>query len=605
MTIPKTDLPLGFVDFSANAVDANQDAEADIQPWADGQAVKATVVTDALRRPDDNLRKRTEMLRGVLDDHSYLLDADRHIFLKGSTVAWNATTGIPLFTGDLYIIPALTVGEPTVNVPPVGIARGTADLLDPSNTPILQLLSTLYSYEGGDRWNVEVRSGLALSVVVTGFTVLITVVDSSTTQLALLTAIQSAITAGSLEFSVSTLAGYSVGAYVKSTQAKQYFAGNWDSEAHVVTAAGLGSFFGTPANALQSGDSLCIRYDVVNETASPGGRRQSLPELTDTNADALLFNSRIHPEYLHNSIPICKVISGQLHFINGNHISHGTTGYVGGPVVHAATHAPGGNDPILSSNLTLHAANHLAAGIDPIDYSVMGGLVSPSFEMWTSADKVVQTNAFSANVAGKWYAFAAFTDDWTGSSATAHWYYYYATAGGVIRSAMYPDPSRQYMRDGSGGADVANTYLGAVYTLGYSGRIRSFRRTGRHTQYLQGNHDVATSDSLNNVIVRLNDATLDTVDASVFFPPHCSMGEVGAEVVLSGGPGTTASAVTIIGLGAFPTHHARFTDVPGYYTFFSPALVSLSAGAFAAQCVPGAGWMTSPYFTLRALGYDD
>jgi len=328
-----------FVDYTS-ASDDNQNEPESIEPILNGENVIAGVGGIA-NRPAENLRERSEVIRGVLEDLQYLADADRHLCLGGpGLVTWPGiapgNTGIPVLSDSLYIVPVLTPGLDSNN-PPVASAYGTLQL-DSIEVPDGGILCTSMrrSYSGGDQISVEVVAGTVFSVAVAadGRTILVTAIAGTTTLLEVKTAINALVDGEATQFVAATYYGAGADAHViVAPQTKQFVAGNYDGEAHLITAANLASFFAADAgaNVLREGDSLCIWYDYLIDPGTPatkGGRRQAIPENTNTTViPGAFFNSRVHPERLVNALPVAKVLDGLLFFIGGAPVPAGSTDF--------------------------------------------------------------------------------------------------------------------------------------------------------------------------------------------------------------------------------------------------------------------------------------
>jgi hypothetical protein len=289
MSIPKSGPLQPFVDFTTSK-DNNRDEEAAIQPRANNEPITATLVTDSMRRPEDNLRARTEVARGAVDDLLYLGNANQGMTLFDpgtATITWNgivANGGDGKFTisSNLYQMPFTTVGN-DANTPPVGGKFGSLTVLRADNVAIITITSIIPSWAGGDRINLTVVGGAALNcALLGGFDIVLTVIDGVTTRLQAITALNTAISS----VATATALTGADGDIVRTAQAKKYVTGNWDSEAHVITAANLASFFNVAGNPLKEGDSLCVQYSNLIENAGTGGRRQSTPENTNTTIPA-------------------------------------------------------------------------------------------------------------------------------------------------------------------------------------------------------------------------------------------------------------------------------------------------------------------------------
>lgn len=330
-----------FLDYSTNtAGDSGENNTASVLPVADGEATTAAVLT----RPTESVRQRTEAVRNVMSDALYLLDADRSLLVTGpGLVTWpgsttTAHTGIPTISDALFLVPMLTPGfAQTSPIPPVASTYGVIHLKRASDSMNSIAVSSLRrSYAGGDRISVEVAPGGAFTCVLDVENVMQRVIKIVATGATTLGAVVTALNAltplapdNTALVSAALEGGALSGDLLLTTQAKQFMAGNYDGEGHAVTPANLASFFASnPTQALAEGDTLCVSYAMVADPASTGGRRQSIPENSNTAVPAgSFFNSRVHPEKLANALPLCKVINGRLVFASGIEVPQGATSY--------------------------------------------------------------------------------------------------------------------------------------------------------------------------------------------------------------------------------------------------------------------------------------
>jgi len=326
-----------FVDFTGNTNnDTGANTVASIQPIANGEAVDGTVSG----RPGESLRQRTEAIRDVMADSLYLRDSDRNFiaFCLGG-ITWPGSTtvsasGIPVLTNTLYLVPMLTPGAIQFGAPPIASAFGVLHLKRSSDSAnAVSVTSRRRSYAAGDQINVTVTSGGSFSCsldVEIGYRRTIKIVATGSTTLgAVITALNGLIPPAPDNTQLVTAAlegGASSGDLFLAPQARQVAVGNYDAEGHQIAVSTLSSFFSSnPTQALAEGDSLCVRYDTVTDPASTGGRRQSLVENSNTSVPAgSLFNSRVHPEFLVNALPICKVFNNSLVFGTGCEIRPGS-----------------------------------------------------------------------------------------------------------------------------------------------------------------------------------------------------------------------------------------------------------------------------------------
>lgn len=325
-----------FVDFTGNTNnDTGENNAASIQPIANGEVVDATVSS----RPGESLRQRTEAIRDVMADSLYLRDADRGWLVTGPhpTITWPGSTtggdsGIPVLSNALWVLPMLTPGA-SGNTPPVASAFGVLHLKRSSDSAnSISVTSRRRSYAAGDQINVTVTSGASFSCVLdveVGLRRTIKIVATASTTLgAVITALNGLTPPAPDNTQLVTAAlegGASSGDFLLAPQARQYVTGNYDGEAHQIGVSTMSGFFSSnPTQALAEGDTLCVRYDMVTDPASTGGRRQSTLENANFNLPtSSLFNSRVHPELLPNAIPVCKVVASDLVFPGGRTIQRG------------------------------------------------------------------------------------------------------------------------------------------------------------------------------------------------------------------------------------------------------------------------------------------
>lgn len=328
-----------YVDFSDNTNnDTGANTPTSIQPIVNGEAVNQTV----LQRPSESLRQRSEAIKNVLGDSLYLRDADRALIIAGpGKVTWpgsttTANTGIPVLSDVLWILPSLTPGAAqTSPVPPVASAFGVLHLKrDSDSMDSIAVTSMRRSYAAGDQINVTVSAGAVFSCTLdtseAGYQRTIAIVATPATTLDdVILALNGLLPTApdNTQLVNAALEGGALGTdIVLDAQPKQYVAGNFDGEGHAVTPINLAAFFtAEPGSALAEGDTLCVYFDTVTDTTSTGGRRQALPENSNTAVPAgSFFNSRVNPDRLVNALPICKVIDDALVFATGADIPAGS-----------------------------------------------------------------------------------------------------------------------------------------------------------------------------------------------------------------------------------------------------------------------------------------
>ncbi len=545
-----------YVDYASGS-DTGQNNAASIEPYADGEDLTQGV----LDRPVEHLRSRSEILRGIEEDTLYLRDADRALVLGGpGLVTWagpttdgGATLGDFTLSDTLYIMPMATPGYPqTPPIPPVASQYGWLILTETGASAGVLVTSRRRNYEGGDKLSVEVVLGgiagavsVALSDLSPAGERTIVVTANAPTLTDTINALN-ALTADSpaVQLVTATLNGGAPGTDILTVpQAKQYIYGNYDGEGHAITDAVISAFFGVNNNRLAEGDSLCIQYaKIVDDVhASHSGRREAIPENSNTAVDAnALFNSRVSPDMLVNCLPICKVINGDLVFLNGYKVSTGSVAMaLGGTAAHALTHA--------------------ATGVDPIDYTSLNGLMVQGFRMYSAVvsgvNNIVIETPFRAIIEGKLRVFP-YVNTWLTDGAgdvleglvPSTWYYlyaYYDTGTAQIlfeKSTTSPDSSYT-----TKSGDVSRIYLGAFYTSATTPYIIAFYRLGRKTVYKIDNNATSDDQGYRETWTHTGDTNLTTFDLSARVPPTTRLvrifasiagGAVNSGVAVREGPAT-------------------------------------------------------------------
>lgn len=328
-----------FLDYK-NSTDNGENNTASIQPVESGEQLNQAT----LQRPSENLRQRTEAVRSFATDALFLQNADRKFVITGpGTVTWAGSTtagqnGIPVLSDVLWILPMLTPGAAQVApVPPVASAFGTLHLKRASDSmDSILVTSQRRSYAAGDQINIEVSAGTSFSCTLqtedaSAYRRTIKIVAAASTTLGtVITALNGLMPPApdNTQLVSAALEGGALNSdLVLDTQARQFVSGNYDGEGHTISPANLASFFtSNPSEALAEGDTLCVQFAMLSDTASTGGRRQAIPENSNTSIPAgSFFNSRAHPAKLVNALPICKVVNGALVFSTGVEIPAGST----------------------------------------------------------------------------------------------------------------------------------------------------------------------------------------------------------------------------------------------------------------------------------------
>lgn len=321
---------IDFKDPVNSAVTDNGEREpSSIRPIQPGEWATETVT----RRPAENLRKRTEILRTAVENLNYLADtASSMTVTGGGQVTWHglavgAAQGTFVLDEDLIVKPMFA---PFQCLPATALLDGVR-LRTYTSQPGGSAVPVPRAYSGANRITVEITvlAGATLEATVDGSPQdnLHLVVSTTTT----IQQVIDFINANTAFRSVGVAAELVSGAVatdvwgVASTTLQ--LAGAVDAEQHVITPTGLAAFFSTTTNRLQEGDTIGISYAELVMEGSYGGRRQSIAEAPEQseNCDSNIFNLRVNPEKGPQAVPIASVVNGNLVFVTGITLNTGQT----------------------------------------------------------------------------------------------------------------------------------------------------------------------------------------------------------------------------------------------------------------------------------------
>ena len=356
MVMPSIFLPSDdHIDFETSTDTGERNASSAIAPITNGEVATQTT----FRRPSENLRARTETLRTSLEDQKYLQDTDVRWIITGVddtryahryVTDWNkvidgSPSGKFVISNDIVLQPVLGVDADTKEV-----AVWTFD--DNVHSPaIFTFTSGLKSYQGGNQLRVIWQKGAAVSATLTDapqHILTITYIDATSTATEVGAAIaglgspeiknDDSLTLWSWlltgrtgpDYGSTVLKEAMFSAVVTDLNPSDYtFTKNREREKHQISPAVLVSFFATAANCLtETGDTLAIHYPYLSaplaffadDTGYVGGRRQSCtsaPRGPYVLGAGQLFNSRVEPQKIPLSIPICRRIGDDLFFVDG------------------------------------------------------------------------------------------------------------------------------------------------------------------------------------------------------------------------------------------------------------------------------------------------
>ena len=387
---------LNTIDFR-NVSDTGEPEPTAIQQVTDGEPAGQV----ALRRPTENNRSRTDVLRQVLREHVVLQDYQAQLLTGGGTITFDGAkatySGKVHLGADLMVIPFATPGG-AGTAPYVQSTYATRRLIGADVVNDILLFTSRYRQWqrpiGGaapnwaaeaDQISVEIVHTGTLSVTVGGAAnkqtnIYITINYGVTTCQQVIDAVAADLAANKLV--VVTYAGGSTSAAPAPRFTTTEWAGDYSARFLRGGAPGLvhqisddtlnnvsaGFFNLNVENPLKKGDTLAIWYDALVNLAATGGRLQSTPENLNIAIPATaLFNTRREPEKIPNCIPICKCVDDNtLVFVDGSRIIRGTpaslwwdsTHMIGGSLVDYSgwtriRYAPGAHVPPTNVQMSL------------------------------------------------------------------------------------------------------------------------------------------------------------------------------------------------------------------------------------------------------------
>ena len=331
--------------------DNGDDTTGSIQPISSSEPVGMAT----LRRPSENLRSRTEIVRSYQDDLLYYRDHQKYVLdLAGAGVlSWAGTaalggTGIVNNSTQLTIRPFLSVDTNIKGLLEVG--TNGVDAV----TYTVQV--SAYATDGMNAITVEHRNVAAQPAVLCSITagpiyrILVTLDASNVahnsaavtvavnTQIALTSALTGKLVAsdtGAPGAAAATCAETALDTRVHGAG----LAGNAtaDAEAHVLAANALSTF--TTTNPLAEGDVVAIRYEYVIEPLGgdpndpkggvPGGRAESNVARGNSSVVPCLFIAADFPAWMPGAIPLVKIVQNVAVWLDGTNLGMGTTGRPG------------------------------------------------------------------------------------------------------------------------------------------------------------------------------------------------------------------------------------------------------------------------------------
>lgn len=332
-----------YPDFS-NAGDTGENTVDAIQPIESGEGATQS----AFRRPSENLRSRTEILRENVRDLNYYRDAAVYACSTTGTLTWGGTvlsggTGILTNTGPVTIRPLLT---PRTSLK-AQLSVGASGI----NAVVYEVAAAAYASDGMNNVSVEHRDGgvgTTLTTLITEgpvkrilvvFDAANTAHDSAAVTSSVSAAIAADLGAGGLGVAPVkiTVTDDGVAGTTIAAAAEQRLEGTADAEAHLVPAAALTSL--TTTTPLVEGDCIAVWYRYVVEPAGgdpsdpkvglAGGRWESNADRGNETITNNLFITSVDPDKIPGAIPLCKVIENQLVWLDGSRFDAGTPAVFG------------------------------------------------------------------------------------------------------------------------------------------------------------------------------------------------------------------------------------------------------------------------------------
>lgn len=360
------------LDFQITGADDGYNDEESIQPYENGEAAEETI----FRRPPENLRNRTEVIRKAVDDAFLVNSADRGWLLvahEGVQVTWNGNVlsggdgKWTISSGSLYLTPITSSGERDVKndiAARLAYKIGTDSYFEVRSYH--EGGAEIRAYNGAN--NLRLELFYVAGVTFPSDTPQITVEGSNDggtydpalgpvlirVQLSHDTAIRSTWAQVAAELNADLVAGTFVRAFVEPTGGAGYAdvidaqflwegvgtdvsgTGAVDAQSVTITKAQIDAFFSTGGGSagMENGDAIVVEFEAARDRLDAAGNATFGSALrlihrneVDTADDDDGFSS-VGTAFQGNSIPLCKVFANDLWFSNGTVIKKDQTGYI-------------------------------------------------------------------------------------------------------------------------------------------------------------------------------------------------------------------------------------------------------------------------------------
>jgi len=348
-----------YIDYT-NGGDTGEVEPTSIQPILDGQRADET----NLKRPSENLRSRTEIVRNALEEIKFLDDADRAMLLAdGGIITWHGLSAGPnqgKFTITSNLILRSFLAPATCTPPKIeeNFIRYRG-ITTPSG-----IINPPRAYTNANKYTLRIEGAVdaTLAITVAGapandFTLTLNTSSTpgvGTTRQQVVDLLQAVNVYHNAGFTAELNGGGGADILYPIDDVKDdlfVFSGAVDAEKHVITPAGLASFFTT--GVLVEGDTLCIWYDDLLLPLY-GGRRQSISEAPELKlyVDGNLFLLRLHPERLPYALPLATVQGSKLCLLNNAIFDEGESSTLTGEYVRRVGDTMSGNLSITVTGAT-------------------------------------------------------------------------------------------------------------------------------------------------------------------------------------------------------------------------------------------------------------
>ena len=319
-----------------------------INPVRDGESVKAAT----LDRPEENLRKRTEVLRVEAEKTQYLLDSNMKWIIAGGDAGGIGATGVDVprivdwvpdgatgtftISAPIVVQPLNTVLEDAQEIKSYLFTAGGVNTGGIEIYPVAGLTGSGIpderAYNGANLINVVwlapagMTGGVPATAVLSGdppHILTLSICSDASNQVVdldnALIGISGTMRAAGIDYTVTGInTTYVDIATLTAVGDEDYrLTKTAEREMHRLLPAHFATFFSS--NSMADGDTLALYFADYTQTGiSPDGRRQQIVSNSNVDrSDADLFLTSEFPERFPLSIPLCKRIGDTLLWLDG------------------------------------------------------------------------------------------------------------------------------------------------------------------------------------------------------------------------------------------------------------------------------------------------